>query len=97
MAEEAVIQVALDGAGKEVKQFLLRGVVQGDGTTADVYVQCVAVVGSDGRAVSLDGLERVLNRIRKELTQIRKMVGDVTDHGGELELAEDDENFEEDV
>jgi hypothetical protein len=95
MPEDSKIQLALDGTGKNVKNFLLRGVVQSDGTSADVYVQCTAVVGSDGRLVNFETMEDILQDIRTEIKLIRRGFGSLTDDA-ELVLGPDgDEDISE--
>ncbi len=91
MAEEAIIQVALDGAGKSVKQFLLRGVPQPDGTYADVYVQAVSVQGSDGRAVDWNEAFEEIRAIRKELRWIRRGFGELIDNAAMTLGVDEDE------
>lgn len=90
MTTEAEVQVALDGSGKKIKNFLLTGVVQGDGTSADVYVQCISVMDDEGRLVDFMTLNETLVAIYRELKLVRQMVGEVTQHGGALGLGEDD-------
>jgi len=89
MTTEAEIQVALDGSGKKVKNFLLTGVVQADGTSADVYVQCVSVMDDEGRLVDFMALNETMLAIYREVKLMRQMVGEVTQHGGALGLGDD--------
>jgi len=84
MAEETNVQLASDGSGKKIKNFLLRGVVQSDGTSADVYVQCTNVLDGDGRLVDFDEMSKILNRIYREMKLMRQIVGEITQHGGAL-------------
>ncbi len=89
MSEEANAKLFADGTGKAGKFIMLRGVVQGDGTTADVVVQCVAAIDLDGRAVDNDAVLLMLTSINKELSRLRKGIGDFIDNA-ELMLDTDD-------
>jgi hypothetical protein len=80
MADETYIQVASDGAGKKVKNLKLIGVVQADGTSADVYIQCTAIVDGDGRTVDLDELTGVMRALLKEVRWLRKGFGEMTEN-----------------
>lgn len=75
---EANVQVALDGAGKKIRQLKLTGVVQADGTTADVYVQCVAITDTDGAAVGMQETNGLLRQLIAEMQALRKMYGIAT-------------------
>ena len=95
---DAFSRLPSDSLGKPAKLFLLRGVVQADGTSADVYVQCAAAVDIDGRAVDTDAGLDVQLRIVKELSRIRKALGDFMDNaellldtdGGDDDAGDDD-------
>ncbi len=83
---KADAQLNNDGTGKKV---LLLGLVQGDGSTVDVYVQCTAAVDVEGRAVDSYAVLEVLMQINKEMSRMRKAFGDFVDNA-ELMLDCDD-------
>ncbi len=80
MAIEAVIQVALDGAGKMTKTLVLSGVQQPDGTIATVYIPDVVMVDKGGRRIDFDGTNELLEAILKEVRWVRKGLGEMTDN-----------------
>lgn len=75
---EAYVQVAQDGSGKKVRNLILQGVVQPDGTQADVYVQCTAIVDGDGAPFSMTETNGILLRVLREITALRHMYGRAT-------------------
>lgn len=82
MAEESLVQVATDGAGKKVRTLSL-SVVQPDGTLASVQMQVVAIVDQEGRAIDFGASEtqRLLRALLNEMTALRKMYGRATSQG----------------
>jgi hypothetical protein len=95
MAVEAVIQVALDGAGKKTKTLVLTGIQQPDGTSATVYIPDVVQVDIDGRRIDFDNNDQVLIEIRRELSRIRKAFGELLDNA-ELTFDIDSDDNEDD-
>lgn len=89
MADEAKAAVFADGTGQQSKYVRLKGVVQADGTSADVVVQCIAVLDIDGRQVDQDAVLTELRNMNKELSRMRKAFGDFMDNA-ELMLDTDD-------
>ncbi len=83
-----------DGSGKSVRLFLLRGVRQDDGTSADVYVPCEAAVDVEGRTVDQDAVLNALLVMTKEIARIRKGLGDFIDNA-EMMLDTDDGDNED--
>ncbi len=83
-----------DGSGKQGRSILLVGVVQADGSTADVYVQCQAAVDVEGRVVDQDAVLTVLLQMNKELQRMRKGIGDFIDNA-EMMLDCDDGDEED--
>jgi hypothetical protein len=76
--EEGKVQVALDGAGKNLRTVLLRQVLQADGTLIDVHVQCSAVVDVNGDSVDMKETNALLKAILFELVSARLMYGRAT-------------------
>lgn len=79
MSEESYVQGAPDGSGKKIRNVLLRGVPQPDGTYADVYVQCVEVLDADGRALTFEETNRLLRRQLEELRLIKTILAEAHD------------------
>ncbi len=69
----------------------MQGVRQADGTSADVYVQCAAIVDQDGRAVDFDAHLETLKCINRKLGILIGMVGEIGDVGPLVDDA-DEEN-----
>lgn len=80
MPGDDYVQLADDGTGKKVKNYLLLGVVQSDGTPADVYVQCVAIQDADGRRLDFDETNGLLRTLVQEVRWLRKGFGEMTDN-----------------
>lgn len=84
--QEGYVQVATDGSGKKVRNLLLKGVLQPDGTTADVYVQCVSVVDSDGNALDFNRTNELLSSLVREVHWLR--LAFIVSHQGDDEIAD---------
>jgi len=55
--QETFVQVALDGAGKKIRQLKLLQIIQADGTVADVHQQIVLICDENGDPVNFDDSE----------------------------------------
>jgi len=88
---EAKAALFADGTGKLGKLVMLRGVVQEDGTSADVVVTCVSVTDLDGRAVDNEAVLDALTAMNRNLVRIRKGLGEALDNM-ELSLDVEDED-----
>jgi hypothetical protein len=95
MSTDTYIQLAPDAGGKKVKNLLLKGVPQSDGTYADVYIQCNAIVDQDGRAIDNDELLSVMKSIHNELIAIRQGIGELADDA-DMAFGNNEDNNDDD-
>lgn len=86
---ESYIQVATDGSGKKVRNLALE-ILQPDKTIATVYVQCVAIVDSAGRAVDFTESTDLLRQLLQEMRALRRAVGECV--GDEDALVDTDDD-----
>ena len=83
---ESNVRLATDAAstGKKIRQVLVRGVVQEDGTSADVYLPCYVETDKEGRSLDHDEIPNILKMVLREVRLLREMFGEMTENGGAL-------------